>query len=135
MHAALAAARAELRRAWPLALALALGAGAVLVVGVNLSNAFPSQDRPFGWPGPSSFENGVAMVRPELVLATTIPALLLGVRALNRREPHADGPAALLGIFALDAMLLFLAAFVAAVIGKLGASRTTALAFVAFTVA
>jgi hypothetical protein len=135
MNAALTAAKAELKRAWPLALALALGLGAVLVVGANLSNAFPSADRPFGWPGPSTFENGVAMVRTELVLATTLPALLMGVRALHGRDPMRDGPSTLVAIFTIDAMLLFLGAMLAATIGKLGAFNTTSLAFVAFTVA
>src|SRR5581483_12146089 len=100
----------ELRRAWPYALVLALGLGAVVTVGANISNAFPSQARPFGWPGPASFENAVAMVRPDIVLATTLPALLLGATALRRHDPREGG---LLPILAVDAALLLVAAFVA----------------------
>ena len=120
----LLAARAELRRAWPFALVLALALGAVLVVGANLSNAFPSQERPFGWPGPASFENGVAMVRDQLVLAATLPALALGATMPARRQP--EGP------LAADAALVALACGVAALLGAWGASTAPPDAVIAF---
>lgn len=134
MNDALAAARDELRRAWPIAVVLALGLGGVLVLGIHLSNAFPSESRPFGWAGPSTFENGVAMVRAELVLATTVPAIILGVRALRERDPTDTRVRSIVAIFVLDAMLIFLAAMAAATMGKVAAKSTTSLAFVAFTV-
>lgn len=74
--------RSALRQGLPFGLLLALSVGLVVAVGAHLSNAFPSESRPFGWPGPATFENGVAMVRPELVLATSVPALFLGLRTL-----------------------------------------------------
>ncbi|MEA3200047.1 MAG: hypothetical protein QOE90_1475 [Thermoplasmata archaeon] len=122
-------ARRELARAWPYALVLALGLGAVVVVGANISNAFPSKDRPFGWPGPASFENAVAMVRPDIVLATTLPALLLGATALRERD------AGFLPILAVDASLLLVASFLASFVGLHGSSGGYADAFVAFACA
>jgi hypothetical protein len=126
---------AEIRRAWPYALVLAAALGAVVVAGADLSNAFPSKSRPFGWPGPSSFENAVAMVRPELVLAASLPALLLGATALARRDPRRDGAAALGIVVGLDAALLALATLVAALVGKWGSFATPADAFWAFAAA
>lgn len=125
----------ELRRAWPFALVLGLVLGAVVVLGANLSNAFPSRDRPFGWPGPASFENGVAMVRGDIVLATTLPALLMGATALRERHPTEDGPRTLLLIFGVDAALLVAGAFLAAGIGAWGAAKAPPQAFLAFAVA
>lgn len=85
--------RGGLRDAWPSALLLAVALGAVLWVGVNLSNAFPSAAKPFGWPGPAAFENGVAMVRPELLLAGSLPALWLGLRILAPDDRPTAPPA------------------------------------------
>ncbi len=132
MSASLEAMRAELRRAWPYALVLALGLGTVVVVGANLSNAFPSQSRPFGWPGPASLENGVAMVRTEIVLACTLPALLLGATALRGRDPREDPARTLLPALATDAALLVVAAFLAALIAFVGAARSPPAALLAF---
>lgn len=128
----LASVRGELRRAWPYALALALLLGAVVVVGANLSNAFPSQERPFGWPGPANLENGVAMVRTEIILACTLPALLLGATALRARDPREDSPADLLPALGVDVALLVVAAFAAALIAWIGAAKSPFPAVVAF---
>ncbi|MCA1818817.1 MAG: hypothetical protein LC620_01980 [Halobacteriales archaeon] len=73
-----------LRAGLPVAVLLALAIGLAVAIGAQLSNAFPSAAQPFGWPGPANFENGVAMVRPELVLAASLPALLLGLNSIPR---------------------------------------------------
>jgi hypothetical protein len=135
MHPRLLTLLAELRRAWPFAAALAVVLGAVVVAGANLSNAFPSQGHPFGWAGPASFENAVAMVRPDLVVAAALPGLLLGATALRHREPAAT-PLGDLGIVVgVDAALLGLASLVAGIIGAWGSFKTPVGAFWAFVVA
>lgn len=135
MHPRVSTALAELRRAWPYAIVLAAVLGAVVVAGANLSNAFPSQSRPFGWPGPSNFENAVAMVRPDLVIVAAVPALLLGATALRHREPS-DTPVADLGVvMGVDISLLSFSALVAALIGAWGSFKTPVGAFWAFVVA
>lgn len=111
----------ELRRAAPYTLLLALGLGAVVVAGAHYSNAWPSEKAEYGWPGPASLERGVAMVRSDIVLATTIPALLLGARALARRTPAHDGPLAALQVYALHATLIGFAVLAATLIAALGA--------------
>lgn len=123
----------EARRAAPFALALAALLGAVVIVGAHQSNAFPSADRPFGWPGPSSLAGAVAMVRADLVLAATIPALLLGARALARREETDAPPLALR--WALHAGALSLGVAAAALIGALGVDKAPGDAVAAFVVA
>ncbi|HEX2022099.1 MAG TPA: hypothetical protein VHH36_05255 [Candidatus Thermoplasmatota archaeon] len=125
----------ELTRALPYAIVLGVALGLVLVVGAHLSNAQPSEKRPFGWPGPASFENGVAMVRGDLLLAATIPALLLGARALDHRAPGVDGPMALARAASWHLLALGLGAVLAAAIGAWGASRTPFDAWMAFVVA
>lgn len=125
----------ELRRAAPYALLLALGLGAVVAAGAHLSNAFPSEKAPFGWPGPASFERGVAMVRSDLVLATTLPALILGARALRGREPALHGASSLLATYGTHGALLALGVVIAATIGALGAGETPMDAWYAFVVA
>lgn len=125
----------ELRRAAPYAILLAGALGAVVVAGAHLSNAFPSESKPFGWTGPSSLENAVAMVRSDLVLATSIPALILGARALARHDPALDNARALLRTFGLHGALLALAVGVAALIGAWGASKAPGEAIFAFWVA
>lgn len=127
--------RQETRRALPWALLLALGLGAVVTVGAHYSNAFPSESQPFGWPGPASFENAVAMVRSDLVLAASVPALVLGARALVGREPTRDRASALLSVWGVHAALLSLAVVIAAVIGAWGAGRTPPEAWFAFVTA
>lgn len=125
----------DVRRGAPYALVLALVLGFAVVLGAHLSHAWPSRDRPFGLPGPSSFEYAVAMVRPDLVLATTLPAVLLGARALESRSPTRDGALRVMGVAGMHAILLVLAVLAAAGIGVWGAKRTPGEAFVAFTVA
>lgn len=123
-----------LRRAAPYALLLALALGAVVVVGANLSNAFPSEKAPYGWDGPAHFENAVAMVRSDLVLAASLPALLLGARALAGREPQ-DGILPLLTTYATHVATLFAAVLVAGGIGVWGSHEASGEAWWAFSVA
>ena len=127
--------RHELLRAAPYAVVLAILLGAVVVTGANLSNAFPSEKAPYGWPGPSKFDNAVAMVRSDLVLAASLPALALGAMALRGRSPH-DLRAGGLWQVALPHMgLLGAAAFVAGGIGAVGASKTAFASWLAFSTA
>lgn len=125
----------EARRALPWALLLAFGLGAIVTVGAHYSNAFPSESAPYGWPGPASFENAVAMVRSDLVLAASVPALVLGAGALAARAPERDRAAALLGVWGVHAALLALAVVAAAGLGAWGAGRTPFGAWWAFVVA
>lgn len=125
----------EVRRAAPYALVLALGLGAVVVAGAHLSNAFPSERAPFGWPGPASFERGVAMVRSDLVLAASLPALLLGARALRGREPTEQRASSLVPLYAIHVAMIAIAVMVAALIGAWGAGETPRDAWWAFVVA
>jgi len=126
---------AALRQAAPYALVLALALGAVVVAGAHYSNAFPSADQPFGWPGPASFENAVAMVRGELVLAASLPALMLGARALRGRDAARDGIVPLPRLFGVHAALLGAGVALAAGIGAWGAGRVVGEAVFAFWVA
>jgi hypothetical protein len=125
----------ELRRAAPYAILLAVALGAIVAAGAHYSNAFPSEKAPYGWPGPASFENAVAMVRSDIVLAASLPALLLGAFALREREPGRDGPGTLFAVFGIHTLLLALGVVVAAAIGSLGAGRTIPDAWWAFVVA
>ncbi|MHB8633166.1 MAG: hypothetical protein ACYDBQ_04235 [Thermoplasmatota archaeon] len=90
------------RRAAPYGVVMALMVAAALALGANLSNATPSAAHPHGWPGTASFEAGVASVRPELVLASTLAPLLLGTRAARsgwpRFLPRVGGEVAVLGV-------------------------------------
>lgn len=113
----------DVRRAVPYALVLALALGFTVVLGANLSNAMPSKTRPFGWPGPSSFENAVAMVRFDLVLAATLPALLMGAHSLQGRDARTTRARHLMLTLLVHAMALFLGVFLAAEIGAWGASK------------
>ena len=143
----------EARRALPYALLLAVGLGVVVTAGAQYSNAFPSEKAPFGWPGPASFENAVAMVRSDLVLAASLPALLLGARALAGREPaggrkaedpdapegasrtREDGRSFLLQVYGIHAALLALAVVLGGALGAWGAGRTLFEAWQAFVTA
>lgn len=125
----------DVRAGLPYAVVLALSLGFAVVLGAHQSNAQPSPDRPFGWAGPSAFGNAVAMVRKDLVLAATLPALLMGANALRRRDPARDGALPLIGIFAAHALMLGVAALAAAQIGAWGSFYAPEGAFWAFTVA
>ena len=127
--------KAELRRGAPYAILLAVALGAIVSAGAHYSNAFPSEKAPYGWPGPASFENAVAMVRSDIVLAASLPALLLGAFALREREPGRDGALTLLKVYGIHAALLALGVVVAAAIGSFGAGRTVPDAWWAFVVA
>jgi len=121
--------RAALRRGLPVAVLLALGVGLAVAVGANLSNAFPSHDKPYGWPGAAVLEGGVAMVRPELVLAATLPALLLGVRT---RPVVRNGRNDLLPGVAAGSALIALALLAATLIGAGAAAQSPAASYYAF---
>lgn len=127
--------RAEARRALPYAVLLALALGVVVSVGAHYSNAFPSQSRPFGWPGAARFENAVAMVRGDLVLAASLPALALGAMALRERDPILHRPAELGPLLATHALLLTVAAFCAGAVGGMIAFQTPLRAYFAFSAA
>lgn len=127
--------RAELLRALPYAILLALALGTVLVLGLNLSNASPSESRPFGWPGTAPFWNGVSMVRSDLVLATSLPALLLGVAALRGREPSREGVGHIAHALPVHAALLVVAVLVATTAGALIAREWSENSFLAFATA
>lgn len=122
----------ELKRAAPYAILLALGLGAVVVAGAHYSNAWPSEKAEYGWPGPASLERGVAMVRSDIVLACTIPALLLGARALARRAPALDGTLTILQVYGLHATTIAAAVLAATLIGALGAGEAPIEATFAF---
>lgn len=124
--------RGELLRAAPYGLLLAIALGVVLVIGVNVSNAFPSAKAPFGWDGTSPFWNGVASVRSDLVLATTLPALLLGVAALHARDPRTERARGLAPMVGIHVALILAAVLVATTIGAVAASQVHARAFAAF---
>lgn len=116
--------RAEARRALPYALLLTVALGTVVSVGAHLSNAFPSADRPFGWEGPSRMTNAVAMVRGDLVLATSIPALLLGATAMTGRDPLRQRTPRIAAMIVAHVLLLVAAAFLAGAIGASVAFQT-----------
>lgn len=122
----------DLRRGLPYALVLAVLLGAVLGIGAHYSNAFPSEGHPNGWPGPAHFENAVAMVRNDLVLAASVPALLLGARCLDGFEPSRDRGRRLLCAFTTQGVLLSTAAFAAGGIGAAVAFKTPFDAWLAF---
>lgn len=124
--------RSELLRALPFALLLAVALAGVLVIGVNLSNAYPSEGHPFGWPGTSPLWNGVATVRSDLVLATTLPALLFGVAALHGRDPRVERTGRVALVVGVHAALILLAVLVATGVGALAASKVHGRAFAAF---
>src|SRR5439155_24393078 len=92
--------------------------------------------------GPANFAAGVATVRPELILATSIPALILGVRLLAPRAARPGQaapmkPARTLPAVPLltDLALLAAAVMVAAGIGARAAAKTSSDAFWGFTAA
>lgn len=126
---------APARAAAPYAILIAFGLGAVVVAGAHYSNAYPSEARPFGWSGPASFENAIAMVRTELILAASLPALILGARALRDRDPTESKLTELLTIYGVHAGLLTVAVALAGRIGSIGAGPVVSEAVVAFWVA
>lgn len=103
---------------------LGLALGFAVFVGANMSNAFPSEDRPFGWPGPSNFSNGVAMDRSTFVLAATVPGLLLGLYAFRRDVSRAMTLDEFGAAAASHVALLFGGAYMGAWIGDWAASET-----------
>ncbi|HWH07943.1 MAG TPA: hypothetical protein VNX21_02015, partial [Candidatus Thermoplasmatota archaeon] len=119
----LRALRSELLRAAPYAVLLWLALSAVLVIGVNLSNAYPSEKAPFGWDGTSPLWNGVATVRSDLVLATTLPALLWGIATLWGRDPRAERTGSLGLAVGVSVPLVVLAVLLATTVGAVAASR------------
>lgn len=116
---------AALRRAAPYAIVLALALGATLALGAHLSNAQPSASRPFGWDGPAKFTNGVAMVRGDLEVVATLPALLLGVRAVGDLAPRRDRARDLARVFGVHAATVAVAVAFGTGIGVVAADPTT----------
>ncbi len=124
-----------LLRAAPYAAVLALALGLVVYSGANLSNAYPNPNQPFGWPGTANFENAVASVRAELVLAASLPAVIWGARTLRNLKPGDDGVGAFSRTVAVDMGLVWSAVLVGALIGKSEASATPDDALWGFVVA
>ncbi|MGB0652409.1 MAG: hypothetical protein ACPGQL_04340 [Thermoplasmatota archaeon] len=70
-----------LRRSLPLAIVLAVALAAAAVLGAHVYNAWPFRTLPYGRPGPGTLANGVALARSELILAASLPAMAMGLRA------------------------------------------------------
>lgn len=119
---------------WPYALVLAAALAGALWIGANLSNATPSSSRPYGWPGTADFDAAVASMRPALVLAASVPGLLMGLAAA-RRPPARRAPRQSLPPIMLDLALLALGAYVGAHVGALGARRAAGAAVTLFVTA
>jgi|GEM_PF-2672856 len=119
----------------PFALVMLLVVGATVAVGVNLSTAYPSEQKPFGWPGAATFSNGVAMVRKELVLATVLPALGAALVGLRRLEPRRDALPFVGGVAAAGYASLGVGVMLAAGWGAWAASKSTWSAYWAFVAA
>ncbi|HEX9815683.1 MAG TPA: hypothetical protein VGB18_01770 [Candidatus Thermoplasmatota archaeon] len=117
----------------PFAVLLALGLGFTVWVGAELSHAYPSDSAPNGWPGPASFDAGVATLRPQLVLAAAIPGILLGLMSARRFRIGITGPVRSGALILGDLALIAIAAWGAAVIGREGAAKTANEAFWSFT--
>lgn len=117
--------RPALRRAAPYAAVLALALAGALALGVHLSNAQPSAARPFGWSGPSKFTNGAVMVRDDEVVAASLPALLLGVRAVGDLALPRDRSRHVAAVFGLHVAALAVAVAVATGIGAWAADSFT----------
>jgi uncharacterized membrane protein YozB (DUF420 family) len=106
--------------------------GAVVVVGANLANSYPSQDHPHGWPGAANFDGGVATVRPQLVLAATVPGLLLGLSTGTRLSPRRHGPLQAGAVLGVDVFLVAAACWLGTSIASWGVSKTSEEAYWAF---
>ena len=109
----------------PFAILLALALGFAVWVGAELSHAYPSEAAPHGWNGPANFDAGVATLRPQLVLAAAIPAILLGLMSARRFQVALTGPTRAGLLLAADLALIAIAAFFGAVIAREGASKTS----------
>lgn len=129
MHPRLAQAVAASARAAPYAAVVLVALASAFALGAHLSNAQPSEARPFGWEGPSKFTNGVAMVRDDLVVVASLPALVLGARALTGLVPGRDRSAALATTFGVHVAALALATFAATALGTWAADSFTWNAF------
>lgn len=105
------------RRGAPFALLLFAALVGTLALGAHQSNATPSASKPFGWEGPASFRNGVAMVRGDLVLATTFPSLAFGALALAGLEPRRHGAVHVLARVSAHALLVVVAVLAATAVG------------------
>ena len=124
----------EARVALPFFLLYGLALGGTLALGAELSTARPSRDRPFGWPGPASFDNGVAMVRNDLALCAAIPPLLLGLTLVRRLQRDLRS-----GLFVsavlTDLAAVALGALLAGLVGVWGSARASPDAYWAFVTA
>lgn len=118
----------------PFALLLGLALGLGVLLGANLSNSFPSEQQPHGWPGPASFSNGVAMDRSMFLLAATVPGLLLGITAFRGAKAPTRDVSAFMVAAATHVGLIFGGAYLGAGIGAWAASETAPGAVNAFAV-
>lgn len=116
----------------PFAILLALALGLTVWVGAELSHAYPSEAAPNGWNGPANFDAGVSTVRPHLVLAAVIPAVLLGLMSCRRLKIGITGPVRAGLLLVSDLTLIAVAAWVGAIIAREGAAKTSNDAFWAF---
>ncbi len=112
----------HLRRAGPLCLLLAIGAAAAAILGAHVVNAWPTRSMPRGLPGPGSLEEAMSYVRTPVVLATTLPSMLLGFRTASNLNPlHGWGPA--VRRVAADLFLLAVAGWTAALLAAWGSGE------------
>ena len=123
----------ELLPVLPFAVVLALATGLCVWVGAELANAYPSDAAPNGWNGAASFDAGVATMRPQLIIAATVPGLLLGLMSVRRFKIGLTGPLRAGALLAADLALIAVGVWFGAVIGRAGASKTSEEAFWAFT--
>ncbi|MBI2077996.1 MAG: hypothetical protein HYT80_06460 [Euryarchaeota archaeon] len=121
----------ESRFAAPFAILYGLALGGILVLGAHLSNASPSRSHPFGWPGPSTFDNGVAMVRDDLELGAALPALLLGLTLVRRVRPTRPSGLFVTAVLT-DVAAVVVGALLATQVGSWGAAATANEAYWAF---
>ncbi len=125
--------RNHLRRAGPTVLLMALATGVATVLGGHVYNAWPTAGYPHGEPGPANLERAVAYVRPALVLTTSLPALLLGLRSAAGLDAARGWGPPMLRVGA-DLLLLAVGAAVAALIGAWATAEAPAEAIVALAV-
>ena len=117
--------RRHLKVAGPYAAVLALALGGLVWIGSNLANSYPSEAQPHGWPGPATFDGGVATVRPQLILAATLPPLLWGLSVTRRFKPGVDGPNRVASVFGADVLLLAVSVYMGTLLGRWGAAKTS----------
>jgi hypothetical protein len=109
---------------------IALGLALAVAIGAHYYNAWPSAARPFGNPGAADFGQGASMVRFELSLIASLPALALGVTALGGLGTRVEA-AARIGTLGLLLVGSVLAGSVLAALAVSDAPASSILAFAA----